>query len=358
MRKTKVEVDKELLSEVKPIFEKYHLTNTEVFNLFLRRIKTRETLPPGLFDPNIPMSEDAFYLKTLVDILAARCEYIFYVNLDNDHYRQFTMEGGFEATSPDAIGEHFFAESFKNIDIIVFEEDRDRLKKALTKSNMLAEIEDHNIFIVNYRLITSGYPVYYQMRASLSPEDATYMVIEVRNIQKQIEKEAEYKIKIKKAREEARIDTLTGCYNYLAMEEAKTTIDEIIKNKTSDLSIALCDLNDLKIINDTYGHPTGDKYLVESVECIKEFFQSSNIYRIGGDEFIIVIEKEDYPNRYERYEQFKKRIEENMFQDKPVIAIGIVDPNEEFNTAEKLIEEADRLMYINKHYLKEKQGSR
>ena len=53
------------------------------------------------------------------------------------------------------------------------------------------------------------------------------------------------------------------------------------------------DANDLKLINDRYGHKRGDSYLLGVVEMIQDCFPGCQVYRIGGDEFVVVLEGKD-----------------------------------------------------------------
>ncbi len=355
MAQKNLKVDSALLKGASKILKTYHLTPTEAVNLFLNAVNEKNALPFDLFKSNQDTQANALFLKTLVDILAAQCEYLFYIDITNDHYRQFTMKGGYVTTDENEIGANFFEETYKNIDVIIYKDDREKLRKALTKDTLLPHLVEGKIFTINYRMITSGSPVYYNMRVSRSAADPNHIIAEVRNIQSQVNKENDFKEKIKKAQDEARYDALTGCYNYLAMEEAKELLNDKIRNGTYHSALALCDLNDLKIINDTFGHPKGDEYLVESVAIIKKHFPHSCVFRVGGDEFIIVIMKEDFEKRDQLIENFTEEIINNIKEFKPIIAIGKAEIIDQNTTTDQLIAEADKQMYINKFYLKAKQ---
>ncbi len=58
------------------------------------------------------------------------------------------------------------------------------------------------------------------------------------------------------------------------------------------VSLIVFDVNDFKLINDTYGHSEGDRILTEVAKILKEYYQEyGRVYRIGGDEFAAIIEK-------------------------------------------------------------------
>lgn len=86
-------------------------------------------------------------------------------------------------------------------------------------------------------------------------------------------------------KELAETDLLTKCYN-------RNAYNEDIKNAFSDDTyLVMCDLNDLKKCNDTLGHMEGDRYLTDAAELIKKIFNRfGRIYRVGGDEFCIIME--------------------------------------------------------------------
>ena len=353
MFKTKnIKVDADKLKQAREIFKAYDLTPSEVFNIFLDKVNFEGKLPFTLKDAPIEVKERSSFLKTVVDIMISQCEYIYYIDLENNNYREHVNEGGYEVAGVNRVGEDWFRDTYNSIPIIIHEDDRERLREQLTKNYMLKQCEGGNTFSTTYRMITTGQPIYYNLRASLSNNDGLYLIIEVRNVQKQFEKETEYKMKLEKANEEARFDLLTHCYNYLAYDEIKSDLNRRIQKGTIDFALAMCDLNDLKIVNDTLGHFVGDQYLIESSEMIRGSFKHSKVYRVGGDEFIVVLEGEDYENRHELIKEFKKVSLENSKKNKPAIAIGLGEVNEKTKSVDDVYQAADAAMYINKRTFK------
>ena len=104
---------------------------------------------------------------------------------------------------------------------------------------------------------------------------------------------------MRKANEEIRLlsvtDPLTGCYNRGYLDER---LAEEIKRAIRfhhPLSIAFCDIDHFKSVNDTYGHGAGDLVLKEFVRRINESIRSGVdwMVRYGGEEFIIVLPETD-----------------------------------------------------------------
>ncbi len=91
---------------------------------------------------------------------------------------------------------------------------------------------------------------------------------------------------------QANHDTLTGLHNRLYITEA---LKKVLDTENSSETHAICylDLDKFKIINDTFGHPVGDQLLIKLSEQVEQFIKNiphANIARIGGDEFILLIQ--------------------------------------------------------------------
>ena len=143
-------------------------------------------------------------------------------------------------------------------------------------------------------------------------------------------------------------DALTGVSNKRAYFEMEERLNEEIKKGKAKFSLTMIDLNDLKVTNDTLGHEKGDALIVEVVENIRKVFLKSSIYRVGGDEFVILSEGEDYKNINKLEEEFKK-----VSGDVPAaIGVALFDASKD-NNVEDTFKRADRKMYENKKAMKE-----
>ena len=156
-------------------------------------------------------------------------------------------------------------------------------------------------------------------------------------------------------RELAYQDPLTGIKNKHAYVEREEAIDLLLRDKNSgDLCLFIFDLNDLKMINDTYGHQVGDDIIIKSVQLIKSVFKNQTIYRIGGDEFATFVDGPDYAIRYKLLEEFNKKIESNIGKNEPIVAAGFADyVPEKDNSLRSVFTRADERMYARKKKLKE-----
>lgn len=160
---------------------------------------------------------------------------------------------------------------------------------------------------------------------------------------------------IGEARRLAYLDPLTGIRNKLAYAEKENEIDRRIRDGSiGEFAVAVFDLNDLKLINDTMGHDSGDEHLIAACRIICGIFKHSPVFRIGGDEFAAVLEGQDYDNREQLKELFDRKIDENIAAKSVIVSMGISEyiPGYDEN-CQPVFDRADRQMYMRKQELKE-----
>ena len=140
-----------------------------------------------------------------------------------------------------------------------------------------------------------------------------------------------------------------------AYVEIEAEIDKkITDSELKDFGIIVFDLNGLKHINDTYGHEMGDKYLKDACKLICETFKHSAVFRIGGDEFVALIEGSDYNDIDTLLSGFDRQIEENIEKHSVIVSTGFdkYDPATD-NSFNSIFVRADKKMYERKRKLKE-----
>ena len=157
----------------------------------------------------------------------------------------------------------------------------------------------------------------------------------------------------KELRFSANRDSITGLRNTTSYKRWMAEFDKDIENNTADFGVAIFDLNQLKKTNDTYGHDVGDKLIIAAAKVISGVFKRSPVFRIGGDEFLVLLRHADLENYEELFAQFdlkcaNTRIEGN--EETPIsIARGfaVFEPDKDlcFNDVFK---RADNAMYENK----------
>ncbi|MDA8263565.1 MAG: GGDEF domain-containing protein [Actinomycetota bacterium] len=145
---------------------------------------------------------------------------------------------------------------------------------------------------------------------------------------------------------EAERDPLTGVLNRFGWERALEATTQA--DRGSQMSAILFDLDNLKLVNDTAGHAAGDGYIRRFAEVLSAACRQGDIVaRLGGDEFVLLA-----PGMHPAAaREFSHRIEDRLAQDGVSVSIGYATASTPFEI-EKLLAEADRLMYANKRYKK------
>ena len=149
------------------------------------------------------------------------------------------------------------------------------------------------------------------------------------------------------------IDPLTHLYNRRHFEIEFAREFKRAKRYKNALSIAVIDIDFFKNINDTYGHLCGDFILKEIAYLLNQNFrQTDEIYRYGGEEFVVVLTETDKENAFIPLERLRLLVENNKFkyQDNLLnvtISIGF-SSNTNFETFTEMFEDADKALYKSK----------
>ncbi|HAL63467.1 MAG TPA: hypothetical protein DCO93_03365 [Clostridiales bacterium] len=157
------------------------------------------------------------------------------------------------------------------------------------------------------------------------------------------------------AKNTANIDPLTGVKSRRAFADSARIMDEeIVAGLINEFSVVICDVNELKLINDTMGHKAGDEYIKSASNIICEHFAHSPVFRIGGDEFAVILTASDYLERNDIIDKLNKASENAVKDGGVVIACGMSDyVQNQDKSISSVIERADTLMYKRKKTLKE-----
>ena len=115
---------------------------------------------------------------------------------------------------------------------------------------------------------------------------------------------------IEYARTKAFIDGLTGVGNSLAYVEMQERINQQIADGTADFFVIVLDINDLKKVNDQYGHSEGDLIIRGAAEGVVNAFGQAQTFRIGGDELLAVAERMSEAELKERLAMLEKSVEQ------------------------------------------------
>ena len=167
------------------------------------------------------------------------------------------------------------------------------------------------------------------------------------------------KIQLAVMNELAHKDALTGLQNKTAYAEHTAKFEADIAEGRAEFCIVMIDVNFLKRVNDTYGHEYGNIYLINAGELAASVFGAEKIYRIGGDEFVAVLDGEDLAKSAENISVLRGMIDK-LQRDKNLqpwekisAAVGVAYFDELLDkTVEDVFKRADKDMYQNKLAMK------
>ena len=153
-----------------------------------------------------------------------------------------------------------------------------------------------------------------------------------------------------KLKEQAYYDDLTKIFNRKAYNERIQEKFDMFNRYQIYFCIATYDIDDFKHINDTYGHDMGDKVLIEITNEIRNSIRKTDLlFRIGGEEFMIIFSKTLMQEAYEVVEKTRVDISNMSIieNEKITISIGITEVKKD-DTPNLIYERADKLMYKSK----------
>lgn len=151
-------------------------------------------------------------------------------------------------------------------------------------------------------------------------------------------------------------DALTSVHNKGAFDIYMRELGATMKDseEPTKFAIAMFDCDELKAINDRYGHDKGDIYLKTASHLICRVFQHSPVFRVGGDEFAAILKGEDYENREKLVNLFEMRCDEacasaqeEWREVRVSRGIAVYNPKED-SSPDDVTRRADRLMYEHK----------
>lgn len=152
-------------------------------------------------------------------------------------------------------------------------------------------------------------------------------------------------------------DSMTGLRNTTSYAAWISRFDKEIENSQLDFGVVVFDLNDLKKTNDTYGHDVGNRLIMAAAKLIADVFKRSPVFRIGGDEFLVVLQNMDLENHDELFDLFNSRCSNTFVNENHRIPVKIAmgfsrfEPSVDLQFAD-VFKRADKAMYENKRDLK------
>ena len=157
---------------------------------------------------------------------------------------------------------------------------RDRFRSMLSEMNVVSDgIET----LVHEVTPGSDSPPRARANGHASGDEMAELGERIRSLEDQLSAQIAF------VRSQAYVDGLTGLGNRTAYEDRVREIEDDIAAGRAAFGVAVFDMNGLKQINDQYGHARGDQAIMKVAQSLKQVFGGERLYRIGGDEFIVVL---------------------------------------------------------------------
>ncbi len=169
----------------------------------------------------------------------------------------------------------------------------------------------------------------------------------------------ELKKQVASVNEFARTDALTNVHNKAAYQEMVESLTADIRDGKAGFSVVILDVNCLKHMNDTYGHEAGDLWITGAATAAERAFGRSRVYRIGGDEFAVILDASDRRHYDRMISEFAQELErfnnraDKIYTEVLQVACGIADYDRSVDQQyADVFRRADNQMYENKKVLK------
>ena len=162
---------------------------------------------------------------------------------------------------------------------------------------------------------------------------------------------ADIRYAVDKIKQVSDTDELTGAYNMRAFSSVLQRAFRQAVRYGHALSVVMIDSDNLKQINDTHGHESGNRLLQHVVRCIREQLRGSDVMaRFGGDEFIVLLPETNNKGALEMAERIRKAVEISRFDVRSAhasitVSLGIASYPEDGGNLDVILDKADKAMY-------------
>ncbi len=166
---------------------------------------------------------------------------------------------------------------------------------------------------------------------------------------------ADIRYAVDKIKQVSDTDEMTGLYNMRAFSSILQRAFRQAVRYGHSMSVVMIDSDNLKQINDTYGHESGNRMLLLLVRCIREQLRGSDVVaRFGGDEFILLLQETNGKGAAEMAERIRRAVEGSHLSVRGgdanlTVSLGVASYPEDGGNLEVILEKADKAMYRAKH---------
>ena len=301
------------------------------------------------------MKDDHEALSQMGLALVNRFACVYYVDIETGSYSEYVYTEAMDKAGLPKSGEDYFADFNTYASRWIHPKDLEFLLRFHNKTDILKKLFRDRTDSLAYRMIIHGCIEHVRL-IYIMCEDNKHIICCFENIEEEFRAKKEQEQDLRSAKLMARLDELTGVRNKNAFKEYISSIDEKLEGGMDQepFAIVMCDVNDLKLINDTRGHSFGDEAIRRASRMVCGVFAHSPVFRVGGDEFAVVLKDRDYEERENLFSRLKEEsLANKRSRSGPVVACGKAeyDPEKD-KKVNDVYERADEQMYIVKKEMK------
>ena len=279
----------------------------------------------------------------------------YYVDIETGSYSEYVYTEAMDKAGLPKSGEDYFADFNTYASRWIHPKDLEFMLRFHNKTDILKKLFRDRTDSLVYRMIIHGC-IEHGRLIYIMCEDNKHIICCFENIEKEFRAKKEQEQDLRSAKLMARLDELTGVRNKNAFKEYISSIDEKLEGGMDQepFAIVMCDVNDLKLINDTRGHSFGDEVIQRASRMVCGVFAHSPVFRVGGDEFAVVLKDRDYEERENLFSRLKEEsLANKRSRSGPVVACGKAEYDPEKDKKVNDVDErADEQMYIVKKEMK------
>ena len=280
---------------------------------------------------------------------------VYYVDIETGSYSEYVYTEAMDKAGLPKSGEDYFADFNTYASRWIHPKDLEIMQRFHNKTDILKKLFRDRTDSLAYRMIIHGC-IEHGRLIYIMCEDNKHIICCFENIEEEFRAKKEQEQDLRSAKLMARLDELTGVRNKNAFKEYISSIDEKLEGGMDQepFAIVMCDVNDLKLINDTRGHSFGDEVIQRASRMVCGVFAHSPVFRVGGDEFAVVLKDRDYEERENLFSRLKEEsLANKRSRSGPVVACGKAeyDPEKD-KKVNDVYKRADEQMYIVKKEMK------
>ena len=286
--------------------------------------------------------------------LASRYEVIYYIDVNTNAYIEYSSSEDYAKLGVKKQGDDFFTASNADIQEFIHPDDRDRLLDELSREKFISNLRETGRLSLTYRQMLGGRSQYVTLYAVQPKNDLEHVIIAVFSIDSEKRREKAYRDALGNAMEIANHDPLTSVKNRNSYISTEAEMNDMIYDELNpDFAIAVFDVNGLKKVNDELGHIAGDQFIKSACEIICTTFKHSPVYRVGGDEFVVLLTGGDLHNREALFGKIDSIMQDHKRARLVTVAYGVAlfDPATD-KCMKDVFSRADEAMYEQKKLFK------